>query len=751
MIKLESSQRPWLRRAATTGAVFVLSTLALTLIYYPDLSREGNVFVLADHLYYISSYLASMRFGSLLDLQTFPFGQGFGVFQHPALANPSWWIWELTSSDQLTYIAAMFVLFGGVLTYYLSLREKSIFWGIFAAFLCGTMVFNNSVMADYYATGMPQTYFQIGVAYFGCAILFGFGPHSTRWSLLGIGLLYFAIVTDWPYAIFLIPFILLSIGAAILLSISAAFQARGGATKPRVPGWRADRRQVFVVVVVSVIAAAALLPPIFTAYDSFTLMSLRLWGHAFMPHEAKHSLLVWGGLAQWKSALILGWAGLLAAIYHIWRDRSRLLVLSLGLVLILCALAFFDNDAAGSNVYWPFPPLGYFERPLIPLYAILFSAALEDLVSLSARRYLRGWKLTAISGVGGIIRPTSLLLLIAAAGGTAAFAGLAWAAWPDDLNRIIFRKTVQDRRAENFVRELLLPTPVWPLYSPYFYDGTRNQLINDCPHVNQHPYHYYCLYTLNIRSTPNAIEYQNLIDIQFPSIQSQMIGSVSHSSLDHAHLGTLMKSFGIRYVAVDGHWPFAMKYVKVFDQEVSLIDLGSIQPEDLSINKVLKVPFAAEDAIAARIEHRAIVHDDRSVHENQDLSPVDVMDIGYRRGAVVIRARSKGDALLLLPFQFSNCLALDNLGSKRARLIRVNGGQAALSFAQEADVVIRNEFRFFGRPTCRYRDFVEVFRLGLYPVKTVDEMTEGYRVPLLMRWYLASRVKKRDRLLAQSD
>jgi hypothetical protein len=381
----------------------------------------------------------------------------------------------------------------------------------------------------------------------------------------------------------------------------------------------------------------------------------------------------------------------------------------------------------------------------------LFSAALEDLVSPSVRRYLRGSKLIAMFDIDGIIRPTSLLLLIVAAGGAAAFSGLAWAAWPGDVNGVVFRKTVQDRQAEDFVRELSLPTPLWPLYSPYFYDGTKNQLVNDCPHVNPYPLNGYCFYMFHIHSTPNALEYQNLIDIQFPTIRSQMIESVSHSLHDHAHLGALMKSFGIRYVAVDGHWPSAMKYLKVFDQEVSVLDLGSIQSEDLSIQKALLVPYRSEDAVAARIEHSAIVHDEKSFRENKDLSPVDLADIGYRRGAVVIRARSKGNALLLLPFQFSNCLALDNPGKSRARLIRVNGAQAALSFAQEVDVIIRNEFGFFGQPSCRYRNFVEVFRLGLYPVKTMDEITEGYRVPLLMRWYLASRVKKRDRLLAQSD
>src|SRR6202023_3688360 len=96
------------------------------------------------------------------------------------------------------------------------------------------------------------------------------------------------------------------------------------------------------------------------------------------------------------------------------------------------------------------------------------------------QRYLRSSKLIEMLGISGI-RPASLLLLITIAGGVAAFAGLAWAAWPGDLDRIIFRKTINDRRSESFVKDLSLPRPVWPLYSPYFYDGTNNQAITLCP------------------------------------------------------------------------------------------------------------------------------------------------------------------------------------------------------------------------------------------------------------------------------
>jgi hypothetical protein len=741
MTPFESSPRPLLRRAAASGAVVVLSALGLTLIYHADLSREGGIFVLSDHLHFISSYLASRRFGTWLDLQTFPFGQGFGLFQHPAGAHPFWWIWELTSSDQLAYFAAMFVLFAGVLTYYLSLRKNSVFCAIFAAFLCGTAVFNPSLMADYMATGSPQLYFQIGVAYLGWAILLGFGRRSTAWLSLGIVVVTFSIVMDWPYAVFLLPFFLLSAGAAL--------SSLAGAADPRAPARRVHWRQVFVLAGVSVVAGAVLLPPVYSAYDSFTLMSLRLWAHAFMPHETRHSLLIWGGLPDWRSGAMLGWSGLAAAVYHIVRDRSRLLVLSSGLVPIVAVLAFFDNDAAGSGVYWPLPALGYFERPLLPLYVVLFVAALEDLAERFARQHVARWKPAATLGIGQI-GAASLLLSMAAAGAIAAFAGLAWAAWPENPDRVAFRKPVQDRRAEDFVKSLSLPAPVWPVYTPYFYDGTSSLIFTDCQHVDRHPYHNYCLFMFNLYATPNAVENQNLIDIQFASIHGQMAEAVSRSAHDRAQLGAAMKSFGIRYVGLDGHWPSAIKYVKAFDQEASLIDLGAIGPEDLSIAKVTEAPYATADAVAARIAHTAIVPDERSFAENQNLSPVDSLDITYRRGAVAIRARAQGDALLLLPFQFSNCLALDNLATDRARLIRVNGGQAALSFAREADAVIRNAFRFFGRPTCRYRDFVDVFRLGLYPTKTVEEMTEGYRVPLLMRWYLAGRVEKRDRLLRQS-
>lgn len=741
MIPFAASPRPLLRRAAASGAVVVLSALALTLVYHSDLSGEGGIFVLSDHLHFISSYMASRRFGSWLDLQTFAFGQGFGLFQHPARAHPFWWIWELTNSDQLAYFAALFVLFAGVLTYYLSLRKNSVVWAIFAAFLCGTAVFNPSLMADYMAAGSPQLYFQIGVAYLGWAILLGFGPRATAWLSLGIALIYFSIVMDWPYAVFLLPFMLLSAGAAL--------SSLAGAAGPRAPARRVHWRQALVLAGVAVVAGAVLLPPVYSAYDSFTLMSLRLWEHAFMPHETKHSLLIWGGLPDWRSAAMLGWSGLAAAVYHIVRDRSRLLVLSSGLVPIVAVLAFFDNDAAGSGVYWPLPALGYFERPLLPLYVVLFIAALEDLAGRFARKHLARWKPAATLGIGRI-GAASLLLSITAAGAIAAFAGLAWAAWPENPDRVAFRRTVQDRRAEDFVTSLALPTPVWPVYTPYFYDDTSNLIFTDCQHVNRHPYHNYCLFMFNLHATPSAVENQNIIDIQFPSIHGQMAEAVSRSVDDRAHLATAMRSFGIRYVGLDGHWPSAIKYVKAFDREASLIDLGAIGAEDLSIATVTAAPYATADAVSARIAHTAIVHDERSFRENQNLSPVDAMDIGYRRGAVAIRARARGDALLLLPFQFSNCLALDNLGNNRARLIRVNGGQAALSFAREADAVIRNEFRLFGRPACRYRDFVDVFRLGLYPTKTMDEMTAGYRVPLLMRWYLAGRIEKRDRLLRQT-
>jgi hypothetical protein len=85
-----------------------------------------------------------------------------------------------------------------------------------------------------------------------------------------------------------------------------------------------------------------------------------------------------------------------------------------------------------------------------------------------------------------------------------------------------------------------------------------------------------------------------------------------------------------------------------------------------------------------------------------------------------------------------------------AELIRVDGGQAALHFVNHADVRIANALTYFGDSACRKRDFADVFRLGIWPLQSFDDLAQGRRVPLLMKFYLDARLRLRDRIMQES-
>ena len=77
--------------------IFIVSTAFLIQAFSPTLT-EGMMLSNSDSLFFYSSHIASLNFGSLFDLQTFAFGQGFGSFQHATLHHPFWWIFDGTQS-----------------------------------------------------------------------------------------------------------------------------------------------------------------------------------------------------------------------------------------------------------------------------------------------------------------------------------------------------------------------------------------------------------------------------------------------------------------------------------------------------------------------------------------------------------------------------------------------------------------------------------------------------------------------------
>jgi hypothetical protein len=87
----------------------------------------------------------------------------------------------------------------------------------------------------------------------------------------------------------------------------------------------------------------------------------------------------------------------------------------------------------------------------------------------------------------------------------------------------------------------------------------------------------------------------------------------------------------------------------------------------------------------------------------QIVRPVD----GYR-----VTAKSDGRSLLILPFEFSRCLVVDDL-ERNARIGRANFFLTGLTFEKKVDAVLRFRFGPFDNASCRLADAADTRVMGL--------------------------------------
>jgi hypothetical protein len=722
---------------------------AFTLIFVQLFRFFGYLLVNVDALLFFSSFYAQRRFGSLVDLQTFAFGQGFGAFQHPSLLSPFWWLLDWTASVQLAYVATEFLVFVGVFVFAYFASASVLAAGL-AAFLATSFFFYPALFADHFGTAAPQVVLQIGCAYLALAAL-GFGLRRRIWMLAGFALLIYVAMMDWMYLIFIVPLIGLCLLALVLTAGTGteAKEQRGALA------WLLTGSAVTIALVY-----ASGLPE---AYDSFTLMSVRAWSAGGLLPVYPRSLLIWGGVTHQRVAIIAAIAAVLSMVYLTWRRVPFLKFLCPGVLAFLLLLAIADIDSTGANIYWTLPALGYFERPLIPLYAVVIACALAELV----RRSPLSPRLRAISRALGdvdVLRPVALgaLLLLSAGAGLAVV--FAWIVWTGkDLPGLVYRPPYYWERTVKFVEALPVPRQSDVLFAPYFLDVSGEQLINDCPHLHdpgvplRSPR--YCAYMLNLYFIRNFFEAHNLSDLQ----THQMLMAAMHlsrsgpgSSGANGRPGegdglAALKPFGVRYVAVDSARENALAVRDIEGKMASILDLGPITADAMSARSVAFAGTYDQSAvIAARLNGRAVVHDEQVYRRIGPLVPASDFALEYRHGAVAVQARSAGESIILLPFQFSHCLHLSQSAGAGAELIRVDGGQAALHFVNHADVRIANALTYFGDSACRKRDFADVFRLGIWPLQSFDDLAQGRRVPLLMKFYLDARLRLRDRIMQES-
>jgi hypothetical protein len=723
-------------------------TAAFALIFVQSFRTLGYLLTNVDALLFFSSFHAARDFGSIADLQTFAFGQGFGAFQHPALFNLFWWLLDWTASVQLSYLITEFLVFVSVFAFAYFASSSLLVSGI-AAFFATAFFFVPALFVDHFGTAVPQAILQIAFVYLGLAVI-GFGLRRPLWISAGFAILLYAIITDWMYFIFSIPFVgLCLVGFALSATVGAERKTMRGAWAWLLLG---------TVVTIGLWYASG----IPDAYDAFTLMSVRAWSPWGLLPEYPRSLLIWGGVTHQRLATIVGIAAILSMVYLIWLRARFFVFVCPGVLAFLLLLAIGDIDSTGANIYWTLPALGYFERPLIPFYAVAIACAFAQLV----RRSPLSSRLRAISVALGdldALRPAVLAFALIAGGVAATVVVFTLVALSGkDLRGLIDRPPYYWERTMQFVQGLPFSRAANALFAPYFVDLTEQQLVDNCPQLHdpgRPPRGRYCGYMLNLYSARNFFEPHNLSDMQTYQMFTATVEMGRRASQSaHANPGgggrdsvAALKSFGVRYVALDGSHDGALALRDIEGSKVSLLDLGPVEAKDISIRSVeFARIYHSVDVIAARSRGRAVIHDERIYRKIGVLVPASDFSLQYRPGVVAIEARSAGESIILLPFQFSHCLRLSQGTGEGAELIRVDGGQAALHFVNRADARIANALTYFGDSGCRKRDFADVFRLGIWPLLSFDDLAQGRRVPVLMKFYLDARLRLRDRIVRES-
>lgn len=98
---------------------------------------------------------------------------------------------------------------------------------------------------------------------------------------------------------------------------------------------------------------------------------------------------------------------------------------------------------------------------------------------------------------------------------------------------------------------------------------------------------------------------------------------------------------------------------------------------------------------------------------------VEASDTGFTWGkdGITVRAQSKGQSLLVLPLQYSNCLNITSAASPTdkgpPRLVRADLALTGIVFNDRLDANISYKFGPFSQPLCRVQDYLEVKRLQL--------------------------------------
>lgn len=179
----------------------------------------------------------------------------------------------------------------------------------------------------------------------------------------------------------------------------------------------------------------------------------------------------------------------------------------------------------------------------------------------------------------------------------------------------------------------------------------------------------------------------------------------------------LLEVFGVRYVVSDQPLPPPAKLrrtqpatgegVALHLYELPNPNLGTLAPA-----VAIRAGSASEqlDAMAVNDLHHAVV---AATALPERLAPVRDARMRFDTRGVHVSAYSEGEAVLVLPLQFSRCLAARGSGAEGAALFRANLIQTGIRFSGTLDLALEFRNGVLGDAGCRYADYEDMKTLDL--------------------------------------
>ena len=179
----------------------------------------------------------------------------------------------------------------------------------------------------------------------------------------------------------------------------------------------------------------------------------------------------------------------------------------------------------------------------------------------------------------------------------------------------------------------------------------------------------------------------------------------------------LLQLFGLRYIVTDAETSFGGRdfvasignSFRLYMYELADPNTGNYSPTHAIFVPTAKA--AAEQLIGPNFNARSNFLVDKEFNDD-DLVPADSGRFFFKRNKLVVEATSPARSMIVLPFNFSNCLSLKQTGTRTdAELHRVNLTMTGIEFSGELRAEIEYDFDLFGSAGCRKKDFEDYERL----------------------------------------